>query len=149
MDCGRGLCDECVDAFDMPICPACNLKRIRGEKFAIQKELVLTLGVGLLGMYLFHNMGIIPPEGIGTPVQDALLQLTFFYMFCSIVPGWKTLSALTPRVFLFLPLIGWVIYFVLKLWLALVIGPIMLPIRAYRSIKRYKVLQQAYRVCAR
>jgi hypothetical protein len=40
----------------------------------------------------------------------------------SVIAGWKTLNRITPAVFLFLPLLGWVVYFIIKLVLALLCG---------------------------
>lgn len=41
--------------------------------------------------------------------------------------GWKALNKITPSIFLFLPLIGWVIYFVVKGLISVVIGMFVAP----------------------
>ena len=35
-------------------------------------------------------------------------------MGLGLVAGWKTLTRITPQVFLFLPILGWVFYFLVK-----------------------------------
>ena len=60
--------------------------------------------------------------------------------------GWSALSRLSPDIFLWMPLIGWVIYFAIKLFISYLIGLFVLPVKMYRWIsemKEVKKLQQA------
>ena len=41
--------------------------------------------------------------------------------------GWRALNKITPRIFLILPLIGWVIYFLVKFLLSMLIGAFVAP----------------------
>jgi hypothetical protein len=52
-DCGKGLCAQCASDYARPICNACNRKRINIEKDGIVKELLLTLGLGIVLAVLF------------------------------------------------------------------------------------------------
>lgn len=45
-----------------------------------------------------------------------------FYFGASFIAGWKLLHNFTASIFLFLPLIGWIIYFFLKIAMSLIIG---------------------------
>jgi len=45
-----------------------------------------------------------------------------FYIGSSFVAGWKLLHNFTSKTFLFLPIIGWIIYLYLKIALSLIIG---------------------------
>lgn len=45
-----------------------------------------------------------------------------FYAGASIVAGWKLMQRFTARTFLFLPIIGWVIYLFLKIAFSLFVG---------------------------
>lgn len=45
-----------------------------------------------------------------------------FYFGCSLVAGWKLMDRFTSRFFLFLPIIGWIIYIFIKFGLALMVG---------------------------
>lgn len=43
--------------------------------------------------------------------------------------GWKTLNMITPSFFLWMPLLGWVIYFIVKFFLSMVIGIFVAPFK--------------------
>ncbi|MGI9526719.1 MAG: hypothetical protein ACR2MS_06395 [Weeksellaceae bacterium] len=142
-DCHKGLCTACASLYEFPICSDCNRKRIAIDKRNIIKELVLTLAVGAFMIYFYH---VTKPEAsrINSTVDSSYLTyLVFGYMGCSIVSGWKTLSAITPNIFLVLPILGWVLFFIIKLFASLFIGPFMLPIRWFRNIMRWRVLKEA------
>ncbi|SDI03292.1 hypothetical protein [Myroides phaeus] len=55
---------------------------------------------------------------------NSLLSLygAAFYVGASFVAGWKLLHNFTSKFFLFLPLIGWLIYLFLKIAMALFVG---------------------------
>lgn len=139
-DCGKGLCAECASTYSLPICRKCNSKRINAEKGKIIKELLLTYGIGiLLGVLLTRWMD----TGHSYPlVHNIFSYVIFSYIFSGLVPGWKTLMRITPAVFLFLPIIGWVLYFIIKFALSLSLGLVMLPIRTVRNISRLTTLQK-------
>lgn len=53
--------------------------------------------------------------------------MTFaFYIFCGYF-GWQALARITPNIFLFLPVVGWIIYFVIKGILSVMIGVFVTP----------------------
>lgn len=95
------------------------------------KELVL-YGVFFLVFLAFF---IAIESGIGMEWYIILLQA---YMFGAIAAGWKTLTRITPRTFLFLPIIGWLIYFGVKAFISLMIGWVALPIRVTNAIKHLR-----------
>lgn len=140
-DCGKGLCHQCATMFSAPICGICNKSRISNERVRIIKELLFTVifGVGLaylVGEKIYFKGQI---SSLRTTIEYYII---FSYIFAGIVSGWKTLTSITPRMFLVLPIIGWLIYFVVKFALSLVIGIIMLPIRTARNIIRLVKLQK-------
>jgi len=105
------------------------------------KELLFTLifGVGLA--YLFGE--VIFFKGASFSLKTTVgYYIIYTYLFAGIVSGWKTLTSITPRMFLVLPVIGWLVYFVLKFCLSAVIGIVMLPIRNIRNIVRLVKLQK-------
>lgn len=139
-DCGKGLCTECASTYSIPICSRCNKKRINAEKAEIITELVLTFGLGLLLAIPFARW---TNQGLSFHLVYCVISYAIpIYVFSGIVPGWKTLTRITPAVFLFLPIIGWVLYFIIKLCLSLCLGLIMLPIRTVRNIYRLNALQK-------
>ena len=59
----------------------------------------------------------------------ALIVMAIFAYF-----GWKALNRITPDVFLFMPIGGWIAYFVIKLVLSIVIGIFIAPFVISKSI---------------
>lgn len=49
--------------------------------------------------------------------------------------GWRALSSIQPRMFLFLPIIGWLIYFGIKLFLSYWIGSIAMPMQIVKAFR--------------
>lgn len=142
-DCGKGLCSQCATTYSIPICNSCNKSRIKGERSRIIKELLVTFIGGFVLTYLFSKLLSTPvKEGGHTVTFDTVTYLMLFYICAGIIAGWQTLTRITPRMFLVLPIIGWLIYFALKLFLAFWVGLIMLPIRTVRNIIRFIQLQK-------
>lgn len=141
-DCGKGLCHTCAATYTFPICTDCNNKRIRNEKTDIFKELFITFGFGIIVAY-FNGKYIFFEGDFSHSLKSIIFYYIFaIYAFSGIVAGWKTLTRITPAVFLMLPIIGWVIYFIVKLLLAFWLGLIMLPVRTFRNIYRLVALQK-------
>ena len=80
------------------------------------------LPVGFLLSQLFH-----------APVSPDY-KLFFIYLGLGIVPGWKTLSWVTPRMFLFMSLLGWVLYFLIKAILSLFVGLVLFPLIMVKNV---------------
>lgn len=142
-DCQKGLCQPCASKYSFPICSMCNGNRIKTEESKIKKELLLTYGFGII--FATITLFISPGDSDSSAVYNFFLKsIVFFWMaftFASIIAGWKTLNSLTSGYFLFLPIIGWVIYFGIKLILAITIGWVMLPIRSFKNFRRLKELK--------
>lgn len=137
VDCRKGLCSNCATSYSMPICIPCNTNRIKGERSRIIRELLVTYILGALLTFLFVKLLSTPVKEGGTTVPfNTLSYVIIFYISAGLVAGWQTLNRITPRMFLFLPLIGWVIYFVLKLFLAYWVGLVMLPVRTIKNLIR-------------
>ncbi len=138
----KGLCSQCASLYQMPLCTSCNKSRIASEKVPDHQEILLTFGVGILLAVLFVQW---IDGGHSYPLSHKIISYTVFtYIFSAIVPGWKTLTRITPAVFLFLPIIGWVVYFIVKFVLSVALGLVMLPIRTIRNVARLVTLQ---RIC--
>lgn len=99
------------------------------------KELLITFGVGILCAVLFA-------KHIHMEVSDENRDLFFkvldnvflFYLGASLIAGWKTLTGITPNVFLILPLLGWLFFFIVKFILSIIVGIFMFPVRLTRNI---------------
>ncbi|MDD4108769.1 MAG: hypothetical protein PHH93_08630 [Prolixibacteraceae bacterium] len=138
VDCGKGLCGTCASNYLTPLCTPCNKSRISSEKSGIIKEMLLTFGVGAVLAFFFFQW---TNGGHSYPLLYNIISFVIpFYVFSGIIPGWKTLTRITPNIFLFLPIIGWVLFFIVKLALSLVVGLVMLPIRTVRNVARLVAL---------
>jgi len=127
LDCGKGLCDVCGKLYSMPICNECNMTRSKNEKKLIINQYIpsvigLILGV-LFGILQFKNV---------------LPALVFGYLFAGIPWGWKVITFIQPKMFLFLSYTGWAIYFLIKTVLAYFIGIIAMPVGIVRLILKHK-----------
>ncbi|MEO9483627.1 MAG: hypothetical protein ABJG47_09290 [Ekhidna sp.] len=99
----------------------------------VWKELILTFGFGITLTMLLSQSRAINTQLSSTSTVS--LQLAMFYVYSGLVAGWLTLSKITPRIFLILPLIGWVFYFAIKLTLSMWIGVVMLPVRTFGNVR--------------
>ena len=63
------------------------------------------------------------------------------YTLFSLPFGWAAFNKITPRIFLFLPIIGWLIYFYIKFLIAVMIGIFVAPYRLAKSKKIEKAIQ--------
>ena len=131
-DCSKGLCKSCADKFATPICDTCGLQRVNNDKRRLYNEFIWMLGVVVVSVFLIFNF----PEFWQITEPQLLETVAFLYGGVSIVGGWYTLSKFTSKYFLFLPIIGWIIYFILKLYFSALIGPFVTPFRLYRNTRR-------------
>ena len=120
--CGKSLCTECGSVFQPPTCPACAKQHIENTKSEMIKSLVISAVLMVVGL---------------------IATQSFSGIFLAGIPhGWKILNRITPAMFLFLPLIGWVIYFFLKLFLSIAIGMFALPYNIYKWAKELSKAKQ-------
>lgn len=66
--------------------------------------------------------------GMNSEVIASILLLLLSYF------GWKALDKITPNIFLFMPIIGWVIYFIVKFILAFFVGFFVAPFQIAKMI---------------
>lgn len=133
VDCGKGLCSDCSSAYEFPICENCNAGRVGDEKKVLTRNIALTVLFFILGFY-FANSSAGSFQLVG--------GIVIGYIFAGIPWGWSFLNKITPSIFLFLPLIGWVIYFFIKGILSLFIGFIALPIKLFQIFRDSKRLKE-------
>ena len=88
-------------------------KEMRTGIMELGKVVVVAVGLFILGI------------AFGLDVSKALFVMCVPY-------GWGALNKVTPNLFIWMPFIGWVIYFILKLTLAAVVGVFVL---AYKVVK--------------
>ena len=112
--CGKNLCTECGGKFQPPTCVACVQAHVEETKSEMFKSIGLSLILMIIGIAVIQN-----PVGI---------------LLAGIPYGWATLTSITPSMFVWMPLVGWLIYFAVKLILAYIIGIVALPIKLYTWI---------------
>jgi len=136
-DCGKHLCRACASNFQVPLCKDCaKVRNASQRKKAIEHLFVLviglTLGIGY-GIWTYHHPSGIEFDLITCVIGGAIAGITVV----GIPTGWRALSRITPNIFLFLPLIGWVIYFLIKGLLSVAVGLILFPINTVKGIVLY------------
>ncbi len=127
IDCSKGLCPECASKYTIPICDNCNLLRLKNDKNILVKNTVITVVAFIIGLFVYSYNN--------SPVLFTFIGALFF---AGIPWGWSFLNKITPEIFLFMPIIGWVFFFCFKFSIALMIGIFILPIKVYQIFNRLK-----------
>ncbi len=132
IDCGKSLCKECMDFWTIPVCESCNYTRLQTEKKIIYKQLII--------MTLLATLGII----FSLMQQESSLSASLgcAYAFTGIYAGWLFLDKISPNIFLLMPFAGWIIYFVIKISIASVVGWFVLPFRLIKLYKSYQITKE-------
>lgn len=125
-DCGRGLCHECTNFYSMPICKHCYLSRVNTNQESITKTLLLMAVLFIIGFCTSFSEH-----------SSVIMGLLSGYVLAGIPWGWNILNMITPQMFLFMSVLGWIIYFCMKLSLAAFIGWFVTPFKLYQYIKKY------------
>jgi hypothetical protein len=100
-------------------------------------------GFGAIVTFFLMRAGLWNWEYHFDNTDSVLMTIFIFYTASGIVAGWKTLTTITPQIFLFLPVLGWLLYFLVKLALAFFVGLVMLPIRTVVCIVQLNKLKTA------
>lgn len=128
LDCGKALCPQCSEKFINPICDNCNLERIKNDRSVLVKNTVL-----MIVLFIF---------GFITSDSNFFMAILAGYFFAGIPWGWSALNKITPNIFLFMPVVGWIIYFGIKLVVSLMIGMFVTPFKIYQIVKGLKETKQ-------
>ncbi len=124
-ECGKSLCKACVDRYGTNLC--CDCVNAYGAKLkADKRKLLIRTGV------IFGTVLILCLASGYFPFYVALVLA---YALAGLPCGWHALSAIQPRMFLFLPIIGWVIYFVIKFFLSYCVGLVAMPVQVVKAFK--------------
>jgi hypothetical protein len=132
IDCGKGLCKNCAGLYQVPICNECNLKRTKSEKTNILKIYIPSIIMFFIGF--FFCFSLMSSNNANTSVK-IFTSLVGGYIFAGVPWGWKAISFIQPRMFLFLSGFGWLLYFMIKFFLSYFIGLVALPIGIIKLIK--------------
>jgi len=116
IDCGKGLCRKCASLYQIPICNECNLRRVKNDKGNIIRVYLPSIVLFIIGVAAGISNGSF---GMG---------ICLGYVFAGTPWGWKIVTFIQPRMFLFLSFFGWVIYFFIKITISCFVGIVALPI---------------------
>ena len=116
--CGRFLCTECANKISPPLCTDCAVEHSRSVKAEMIKNIVISVILMIIGVLVIKSVGGVLLAGIPY--------------------GWQILNRITPSMFLWLSFVGWIIYFLIKLVLAYIIGIPALVIKLIRWISELK-----------
>lgn len=133
LDCGKGLCPECTNKYTTPICDNCNLIRVKNDKNILIKNMIITIIAFSIGVFIYGIEG-----------STLFLTIVGALFFAGVPWGWSFLNKITPNVFLFMPILGWIFYFIIKFTLAWIIGIFIMPFKIYqimRNIKKFNSLE--------
>ena len=131
LDCGKGLCKECASLYQMPICNDCNLKRVKNDKSNIIKVYAPSIVLFLIGIPF--GVYSVAPEDASIFVKIGF-GIISGYFYAAIPWGWKAITFLQPKMFLFLSFMGWFIYFLIKFILSVFVGLVALPLGLIKLI---------------
>lgn len=120
VDCGKALCPDCTNKFSIPLCDQCALSRNSANKNLFIKNTVIMIVLFIIGFS--HGHGFFGKILMG-------------YFFAGIPWGWSALNKITPNIFLFMSWIGWIIYFIVKLIISIIIGMFVTPFKIYGIVK--------------
>lgn len=130
-NCGKGLCSHCASFFNPPLCPDCANKKINAVKDQAVKKLIIMIVSAILGI-IFCSVLDMSSQRVPL-IGEIIIGAPLGLIVCGIPSGWRALNKITPNIFLFLPIIGWVIYFVVKGVLSAIIGIFALFITVIKS----------------
>lgn len=132
-ECGKGLCKECASKWEPILCDDCAKNRIDEKRAGLKQA----IGLGVLILAAGIVIGLISAISEGNP-EYLFMGITFGYAFAGLPNGWRVLSNIQPSMFLILPVFGWVIYFLIKALLAMLVGLFVFPMNIYRYWKGNK-----------
>lgn len=138
-ECNKGLCHECASKWDPPHCDGCGISV--KDVASVQMKTIKTffvVGVVIGIIYCIGMFALTVGESFTAGLFSLLLSVVLIpimgYGLAGWVVGWRKLSNFTSKFFLFLPIIGWLIYLSIKLFLAYFVGFVALP-GEYKRLK--------------
>ena len=142
IDCGKGLCSECSNKYTILVCDSCNLNRLYIEKSSMLRRWGISIVIAILFTFFNSQSCPWPKNSLLYLIAIPTMIISVFVVSMGIQYGWRLLNIITPRMFLFLPLVGWLIYFGVRLSIASFVGIIIAPMMLFQDVKRYKEVKK-------
>lgn len=101
------------------------------EKNSKFKRIILSNGgyIGMIVILYIIIWGIMVALTATDSMVIALIYVALFTYF-----GWLALNKITPQMFVWMPLKGWIIYFVVKFILSIIVGMFVAPFQIAKKI---------------
>lgn len=141
-DCGKYLCGECASHFEQPLCADCAQKRNGNLKSMAFKNLGALIAAFVIAIVL--TIFVASSDSRVNVFAQFIADLLIGLALAGIPTGWRALNKITPSIFLILPLIGWVIYFLIKGVLSMAVGIVLLPVRTVKGLLQYARQKAGY-----
>ena len=142
--CGRGLCGECSDRYNPILCGGCA-EKIAGiqlnEEIEYYNDAVRRLRKLRIGAIVCVAFGILFGLALTSGRSYEILGLIGGILgglcFAGVPSGWRDINETFSRFrfILFLPIAGWIMFYLFKLSFAIVVGWIAFP-REYFALKK-------------
>jgi hypothetical protein len=126
-DCAVGLCQTCTGRYLRPICGRCNAARATEDERTLSRNIRSAVVVGLIGAVFITAATLSSCKGLDCATKLVPSALAAFFVSAAIPYGWRGLSAFTPRVFVFVPILGLLLYYYFKLLLSIPVGMVLFP----------------------
>lgn len=107
-DCGKGLCHECANRYERPICPDCNNKRSKDDVVSYLRPIA--------GIAILFIIGCLFGIWLGEP------PVLMGYLFTCIYGGWSIVTRFLSNIFVSLNMHSLFLYYGIKILLSAVIG---------------------------
>ena len=137
-DCNAPMCPECNSTFGS-MCMNCVEKLCKNGK----QEIIITLGISLLclAIGIWHEIDKVK-SGMSTDIVQVFFSCFFFFFLPF---GWKAVGKIADSLLLAFArtgILGWIIFFVLKLLASLLIGWILGIPKMVEMIKDWKTYEK-------
>lgn len=101
------------------------------EKNSKFKEFLLSTGgqIAMIALFYVVIWGIMVALTSTNSTVLAFIYIALFTYF-----GWKALNKITPDLFVWMPLKGWIIYYVAKFILSIIVGMFVAPFQIAKMI---------------
>lgn len=134
--CGVGLCKECAEKYEPTVCKKCASQVQNDEQKSIRRRFIYIC----VAFGLFAVIGVVSlllsfvTLNFADGFEELLGMLFLGWEIAGLPSGWRAVSKLHLEAFLVLPILGWLMYFVIKVMLAAFVGLIAMPIDVVKYI---------------
>jgi len=138
-DCSRGLCKDCTEEFELPICTKCNNGRFSNDKVNLNKTIVISLIWAIFWLLYWLNQSNRISEFSSIlwdePSMSLSIIILWTYVWAWFPWGWNFISGRSR-----IEVSGWfliLLYYFVKFIFATFCWIFILPFILYKQISSY------------